>query len=344
MENTETRDALRLIGSAPSFSSMLEHVSLAATLNKPLLIVGERGTGKELVASRVHYLSGRWEQQYNTLNCGALSDSLIESELFGHEAGAFTGANKRHAGLFERSHGGTLFMDELATTSARVQEQLLRVIEYGEFQRIGGSETLHTDLRLVAATNEDLPSLARSGKFRHDLLDRLSFDVITLPPLRERLEDIPLLAEHFANGMSRELEREFFAGFADEVMDKMLEYQWPGNVRELKNTVERSVYRHQQTDEVLSEIVFDPFDSPYRPLAARQDAIDEGEPAPADTPPKPPILSAGFKLRDHLEEQERNYIAQALEMEKHNQRKAAERLGLSYHQIRASLRKFPELT
>lgn len=355
MPNAEIREALRLIGSAPSFSAMLEQVSQLAALDKPVLIVGERGTGKELVASRVHYLSMRWEQQYNTLNCGALSDSLIESELFGHEAGAFTGAVKRHQGLFERSDGGTLFMDELATTSARVQEQLLRVIEYGEFQRIGGRETLHSDLRLIAATNEDLPTLAEQGKFRYDLLDRLSFDVVTLPPLRARQEDIPELAEHFANGMSRELGREFFAGFAPEAIDNMLNHYWPGNVRQLKNTVERSVYRHTDVDTPVSEIVFDPFESPYRPSATpasteTQTTGDTAEHMPIATEHSPRskpceaiTLSANFNLRDHLEQRERDHIASALAQEKFNQRRAADLLGLSYHQLRASLRKFPDL-
>ena len=151
-----------------------------------MLIAGERGTGKELIAARLHFLSNRWEGEYVKMNCAAISDSLLETELFGHEAGAFTGATKTHKGRFERAHGGTLFLDELATTSALVQEKLLRIIEYGEYERVGGNRTLHCDVRLIAATNEDLPALADRGQFRLDLLDRLAFDVLTLPPLRER--------------------------------------------------------------------------------------------------------------------------------------------------------------
>jgi psp operon transcriptional activator len=194
-----------LIGQANSFLTVLEQVSQIAPLSKPVLIIGERGTGKELIAARLHYLSQRWQQNYVKLNCAALSESLLESELFGHEAGAFTGAQKRHEGRFERADRGTLFLDELANTSALVQVKILRVIEYGEFERVGGSKTVQTDVRLIAATNEDLPQLAAQGKFRADLLDRLAFDVITLPPLRERREDILLLDEHFAIQMAREL-------------------------------------------------------------------------------------------------------------------------------------------
>ncbi|MBL4742802.1 MAG: AAA family ATPase, partial [Idiomarina sp.] len=174
---SQFRPTDNLIGQSNSFVEVLEHVSQVAPLNKPILIIGERGTGKELIAQRCHFLSQRWDQKYITLNCASLNDNLLESELFGHEAGAFTGASKRHEGRFERADSGSLFLDELANTSMLVQEKLLRVIEYGEFERVGGSRPVKVDTRLIAATNEDLPSLARQGKFRHDLLDRLAFDV-----------------------------------------------------------------------------------------------------------------------------------------------------------------------
>jgi psp operon transcriptional activator len=232
-----------LVGESPAFQAMLEHVSRAAPLDKPTLVIGERGTGKELVAARLHYLSRRWDRPFIKLNCGALSESLLESELFGHEAGAFTGAVRRHAGRFELADGGTLFLDEIANASAAVQEKILRVIEYGEFERVGGRETLITDVRLIGATNADLPALAAAGRFRADLLDRLAFDVITIPPLRARGEDIPILADHFAVAMARELERPFFPGFTERALDTLRSHDWPGNVRELKNTVERAVYR-----------------------------------------------------------------------------------------------------
>lgn len=202
--------AEKIIGQSDCFLSVMEHTSQLAALNKPVLIIGERGTGKELIAARLHYLSPRWDSNYLSLNCAALNENLLESELFGHESGAFTGASKRHMGRFERANNGSLFLDELANTPPLVQEKLLRVIEYGEFERVGGSQSVRVDVRLIAATNEDLPSLAREGKFRADLLDRLAFDVITLPPLRERGEDILLLAEHFAVSMAKQLQLELF--------------------------------------------------------------------------------------------------------------------------------------
>jgi len=254
-----------LLGQSNSFLEVLEQISQIAPLSKPVLIIGERGTGKELVAARLHYLSKRWEQSYLKLNCAALNENLLETELFGYDSGAFTGASKRHEGRFERADNGTLFLDEIANTSGLIQEKLLRVVEYGEFERVGGSRTITTDVRLVAATNEDLPSLAASGQFRADLLDRLAFDVITLPPLRERLDDILMLAEHFAMTMARELEFELFSGFTEKAKRAMLEYAWPGNIRELKNVIERSVYRCNNPHLPVNDLIIDPFESPFRP-------------------------------------------------------------------------------
>ncbi len=259
----EDKGEAALIGQSPAFLIALDETSMVAELSKPVLIVGERGTGKELFASRLHYLSPRWDSVYLQLNCASLTETLLETELFGHEAGAFTGATRRHMGRFERANTGTLFLDELATTSPRVQEKILRVIEYGTFERVGGSNIVETDVRIVAATNEDLPSLAAEGKFRVDLLDRLAFDVITLPPLRARDSDILLLAEHFAVNMVNELKRELFPGFSESVKETLMEYEWPGNVRELKNVIERAVYR-SKPDEPVAELILDPFESPYR--------------------------------------------------------------------------------
>ena len=325
-------DVERMIGESPAFLRTLEHVSLVAPLEKPVLIVGERGTGKELIASRLHFLSNRWESQFIKMNCAAISETLMESELFGHEAGAFTGATRTHHGRFERAHGGTLFLDELATTSMLVQEKLLRVIEYGEFERVGGSKTLTCDVRLVAATNQDLPALAADGKFRSDLLDRLAFDVLTLPPLREREEDILLLANHFAIDMAKELGREFFAGFSSEVADILLTHQWPGNVRELKNVVERCVYR-TEPEEMVTEVVFDPFASPWRPL--HNQAADAGASDGRQRAPDLPVA-----LKEHIRDYEIALIERAMDQAKHNQRKAAELLDLTYHQLRGYLKKY----
>ena len=315
----------RLVGESPAILAVLEAVSQIAPLDKPVLVVGERGTGKELIASRLHYLSSRWDGEFLKLNCAAISETLIESELFGHEAGAFTGATRAHQGRFERADGGTLFLDELANTSGLVQEKLLRVIEYGEFERVGGKRTMHVDVRLLAATNEDLPELARDGNFRLDLLDRLAFDVITLPPLRERPEDIPLLAEYFAINMASELGRGYFPGFADSALNALHAYQWPGNLRELKNVVERAVYR-SEPDRPVSDIVLDPFDSPYRPGGRA------GGPGPTVRLP--------VDLKETIRDIEVDFVNRAMAAGRFNQRRAAELLGLTYHQFRGYLKKY----
>ena len=338
-----------MLGESPAFLRTLEHVSLIAPLEKPVLVVGERGTGKELIASRLHFLSNRWEGQFIKMNCAAISEGLLESELFGHEAGAFTGASRKHVGRFERAHGGTLFLDELANTSMLVQEKLLRVIEYGEFERVGGSKTLACDVRLIAATNADLPTLAAQGKFRSDLLDRLAFDVLTLPPIREREEDILLLSEHFAVNMAKELGRDLFAGFTTQAQKDLLSHNWPGNVRELKNVVERCVYR-TEPEEPVSDVILDPFASPYRPLDTQQtnhapasvnpDAENGGQSVSAPLPPATNGTSLPIDLKEHIGEYEVQLIEQAMDQAKHNQRKAAESLGLSYHQFRGYLKKY----
>lgn len=313
-----------LIGEANSFLEVLEQVSRLAPLEKPVLVIGERGTGKELIANRLHYLSRRWQGPFISLNCAALNDNLLDSELFGHEAGAFTGAQKRHPGRFERADGGTLFLDELATAPMMVQEKLLRVVEYGELERVGGSQPLQVNVRLVCATNADLPQLAEEGKFRADLLDRLAFDVVKLPPLRERQPDIMLMAEHFAITMCRELGLPFFPGFTEEAQATLLDYAWPGNIRELKNVVERSVYRHGSSDEPVDEVILDPF--ARKPAPSKQQNGELPRSLPMD-------------LRAWQNEQERILVEQSLKQAKYNQRKAADLLGLTYHQLRALLKK-----
>jgi psp operon transcriptional activator len=331
----QVSDPERMIGEAPAFLQVLESVSRVAVLDKPVLIVGERGTGKELIAARLHYLSNRWDAEFLKLNCAAISDSLLESELFGHEAGAFTGATRIHRGRFERADGGTLFLDELATTSPLVQEKILRVIEYGEFERLGGNRTMKANVRLIAATNEDLPSLAAAGRFRLDLLDRLAFDVITLPPLRARRDDIPLLAERFAINMATELGHDLFAGFTERAMTELVDHHWPGNVRELKNVVERAVYRNADPEQPVDDIHLDPFDSPFRPGAAADVTDAMIVERPAHAPPALPLdlkqVSAEFEIE---------LLTLALEQARFNQRKAAELLNLTYHQLRGYLRKY----
>ncbi len=314
-----------LLGEANSFLEVLEQVSRLAPLNKPVLIIGERGTGKELIANRLHYLSGRWDGPFISLNCAALNENLLDTELFGHEAGAFTGAQRRHPGRFERADGGTLFLDELATAPMLVQEKLLRVIEYGELERVGGSQPLQVNVRLVCATNANLPEMVEQERFRADLLDRLAFDVVNLPPLRERRSDIMLLAGQFAIQMCRELGLPLFPGFSQRARDTLLDYRWPGNIRELKNVVERSVYRHGSSETELDEIVIDPF--------------SRSTPSPADKPHSAASPVLPLDLRQFQQKQEKQLLEQSLREAKYNQKRAAELLGLTYHQLRALLKK-----
>ena len=219
----------QLVGESPPWLSAQEHASRVAPLDRSVLVIGERGTGKELIGERLHFLSKRWEGPFVKVNCAALSETLLDSELFGHERGAFTGATDMRRGRFELADGGTIFLDEIATAGEALQEKLLRVVEYGEFQRVGGSKVLTTSVRIIAATNADLPALAEAGRFRWDLLDRLSFDVITLPPLRVRHGDKSLLADFFARRMAVELAQDF-PGFAPSAIEAIEAHDWPGNV------------------------------------------------------------------------------------------------------------------
>ncbi len=323
-----------IIGEAPVFLEMLEHVSRAAPLSKPVLVVGERGTGKELIASRLHFLSERWEQRVVKVNCAALTESILESELFGHEAGAFTGAATIHIGHFERADGGTLILDELATISLRMQEKILRTIEYGEIQRVGGGDTRQVDVRIVGSTNADLQALAAEGRFRKDLLDRLAFDVVNVPPLRERVEDIMPLAHAFAINMASELKWSYFPGFSPRIASALIRNKWPGNVRELKNAIERSVYRAKNPEEPIANLALDPFDSPFR----IEEPVIGSTPDRKDRRSRPPLLPAD--LNGRLRDLEVNMLEAALDKAKFNQRLAADLLGLSYHQFRGKLRKF----
>jgi len=329
------------IGQSGPFLDAVERASRAAALNRPVLVIGERGTGKELVAERLHRLSPRWAGPLITMNCAALPETLIEAELFGHEAGAFTGATKSRAGRFEEADGGTLFLDELATLSSGAQERLLRAVEYGEIKRIGSSRGLRIDVRIVAATNEHLPALVDKGGFRPDLLDRLSFEVITLPPLRAREGDIPVLAEHFARRMAAELGWPRWPGFSRRAAEQLETYAWPGNVRELRNVVERAVYRWDEIDKPVDSIQFDPFASPWR-MAPPKPAED----AAAAAMPAPPAASAQMVPNDECDDlraachaHERRLLEAALARCRYNQRATALALKLTYDQLRHALRR-----
>ncbi|AEX21637.1 phage shock protein operon transcriptional activator [Vibrio natriegens] len=325
-----------LIGESPAFLAVLDKVSQLAPIERPVLIIGERGTGKELIAQRLHYLSRRWDKPLLSLNCATLSEGLIDSELFGHESGSFTGSKGKHKGRFERAEGGTLFLDELATAPLLVQEKLLRVIEYGEYERVGGHTALNADVRLVCATNADLPKLAEQGDFRADLLDRLAFDVIMLPPLRERKEDILSLAEYYAIKMCRELQLEYFVGFTAEAERSLLDYPWPGNVRELKNVIERAIYQHGLNADPIDQLIFNPFATVWDNALGHSNEQEEEQ----DVAEQSTQVHFPLDYKQWQEEQDISLLNRALEEAKFNQRQAAELLGLSYHQLRGMVRKY----
>lgn len=330
---------MQFIGQSGAFLDAVERTSRAAPLRRPVLVIGERGTGKELIAERLHQLSKRWAEPLVTLNCAALPETLIEAELFGHEAGAFTGATKARTGRFEEADGGTLFLDELATLSMGAQERLLRAVEYGEVARIGASKPIRVDVRIVAATNEDLPRLAAEGRFRSDLLDRLSFEVITLPPLRVREGDIRVLAEYFGRRMASELRWEGWPGYSERAMQGLEAYPWPGNVRELRNVIERAVYRWDDWTRAVDDIVFDPFDSPWKPAPTARAAASEQPPAGPGPASTPALLESVGDLKAAVDAHEKAIIEQALGRHRYNQRQTAKALGLSYDQLRHCLKK-----
>ena len=335
----------QFIGQSSAFLDAVERASRAAPMRRPVLVIGERGTGKELIAERLHRLSNRWEEPLVVMNCAALPETLIEAELFGHEAGAFTGATRVRAGRFEEADRGTLFLDELATLSMGAQERLLRAVEYGEVTRIGSSRPIRVDVRIVAATNEDLPKLASEGRFRLDLLDRLSFEVITLPPLRVREGDVEVLAEYFGRRMAAELGWEAWPGYAPHVSRELEEHPWPGNVRELRNVVERAVYRWDDWEEPIGHVQFDPFESPWKPVGpprspTRSSAHSgQGRAVNAATAPAQPDFDAVDDLRAAVDAHERAILEHALGRHRWNQRQTARALGLTYDQLRHCIKK-----
>ena len=319
-----------VIGESHALNTALDHISNLAGIDRSILVTGERGTGKEIAANRLHFLSSRWQGPFIKLNCASLPENLLDSELFGYEPGAFTGARRSHEGRFERADQGTLFLDELGTMPLALQEKLLRVIEYGELERIGGSQTIKVDVRIVAATNADLPSMAAKGEFRWDLLDRLTFDVVNMPPLRARDNDIILLAEHFAVRFAAESGWHHFPGFSSNAKSELARHEWPGNVRELRNVVERSLHRQGEDAEQISHLVTNPWPDK---LVEVPDASTLAAPSSNVTSQLPKDLRAA------LEQQEASWLEQALNQTAHNQKQAATLLGLSYDQIRGLIRK-----
>lgn len=330
------RKITEAIGESEAFLEFQERLSKVAKVDRSVLIIGERGTGKELAAARLHYLSQRWGENLTALNCAALPPSLVESELFGYEPGAFTGAVKRRIGRFESAHRGTLFLDEIGAIPLEVQAKILRVVEYQTFERVGSSQEISVNVRIIGATNADLPKLAQEGKFKHDLLDRLSFEVLSLPPLRERKGDITLLALNFAAHMAHELNMRNAPTITDSGLEQLENFFWPGNVRELKNVVERAVYKSITSE--IYEFEFDPFNRSSEVLSdKRKEEAHAGYITPSIRPENE-TNDLGFFER--VEQLELSLITEALVQAEYRQKQAAAILKVSYNQFRSLFRKY----
>jgi DNA-binding NtrC family response regulator len=302
----------RIVGGSPQYRELIETVHRVATIPRPILVTGERGTGKELVARAIHTESGK-EGAIITVNCAAFTDALLENELFGHERGAFTGAEKAMPGKFELALGGTLFLDEIGHMSLSFQQKILRVVEYGTFTRVGGAKEVRTDARIIAATNADLNALMEEGRFLPDLYDRISFEVIRVPPLRERPEDIETLAHYFLDGFAAEIPAFRGKRLSPRALAALHAYEFPGNVRELKNLIERAAYRdttNEITPEDIGLLNHGHADSDQGTFSDRVDAFRE------------------------------RLIRDALEQAGGNQARAARSLGLTYDQFRHYFRKY----
>jgi len=343
------------IGQSDSFHALLDKVSDAASLDRPVIVVGERGTGKEMIASRLHFLSPRWEAQFVKVNCAAFTDDMLDRELFGQ---TFMDGQDDTNGRFYEADGGTIFLDNIDVLSPRLQEKLMRAVEYGEYEAGGEAYTQQVDVRIVTATGIDLPAAVARGEFRVDLVDRLAFDVITIPPLRYRPEDIAPLSEHFGRKIAGSLGAESFPGFTPEVMAEMERRVWLGNVRELKAVIERNVAQAFLRDESLSAPIaalnFDPFEGPYRlrdaaPLPPKTAPIYKKDIAPMgmglETAPNKesvntmPAPEAKTSFADRIMVFERRLIDEALQISEGHQGKAAKHLDLTYHSFRGLLRK-----
>lgn len=314
------------IGESTTFLDFQQDISRVAKIERPVLFIGERGSGKELAASRLHYLSNRWDKPFVTLNCAALNSNLIETELFGHTQGAYTGAGHKRKGRFEEADEGTLFLDEIGLLPMEVQAKILRVVEYGVFEMVGSSSPIKTNVRIIGATNRNLKEMASKGEFKPDLLDRLSFEVLFLPPLRKREKDIMLLASHFASRIARELDCFEVIEFSENIINQIENYSWPGNIRELKNVIERAVYSSETN--VIDSIKLNPF---FNPFESSKIIKNETE-----------ILSLN-SFKNEIKNLEIKYLKTALLRCNNNQKDASELLNITYDQFRGLYRKYKDL-
>jgi two-component system, NtrC family, response regulator PilR len=307
-----------IIGVSPAMAAVFERVRSVAQTASTILITGESGTGKELVAKAIHALSPRKEAPFVSVNCGALPETLLESELFGHMKGAFTDAHQNKKGLFEAAHRGTLFLDEVGATPIAMQVKLLRALQDKKIRRVGGTEESDIDVRLISATNQPLETLVRERAFREDLFYRLNVIPVHLPALRERREDIPLLAQHFLERFSREMKKKV-ARISSEVMERLVRYPWPGNVRELENVIERATAL-ETTETILIEHLPDPVHAGDRPAPAQ--------------------LEEGFNLDSHVRSVESDLVRRALDQAAGDRAAASRLLGITARSLRYLIQKY----
>jgi two-component system, NtrC family, response regulator PilR len=312
-----------IIGRSEAMLAVFKMIETVARTNSTILLTGESGTGKGLVAQAIHFHSLRRDKPMVSLNCGAMPENLLESELFGHMRGAYTGADSNKKGLLEVAERGTVFLDEIGEMSAVMQVKLLRVLQERRFRRVGGLEELQADIRVIAATNQDLTRLIAEGRFREDLFYRINVIGISLPPLRDRREDIGLLAEHFLTKYAEQMGKQI-SGISHEAMDSLVQHEWPGNIRELENVIERAVAL-ESTPAILPESL---------PTSVR------GEVTRAAVEPPDGLPESGFDLEAHVKEIERGYIAEALKKAGGVQVKAAELLGMSFRSFRYYVKKY----
>jgi two-component system response regulator PilR (NtrC family) len=319
-----THKFANIIGRSESMLDVFKMIETVSRTNSTILLTGESGTGKGLVAQAIHFHSLRRDKPMVSLNCGALPETLLESELFGHMRGSFTGAESNKKGLLEIAERGTIFLDEIGEMSAVMQVKLLRVLQERRFRRVGGLEELQADIRVIAATNQDLAKAVQDGRFREDLFYRINVIPIALPPLRERREDIPLIAEHFLAKYRDQMDKQI-AGISREALDLLMQHEWPGNIRELENVIERAVAL-ETTKAILPDSL---------PRSVRGDRPRVGATAAPEVLPE-----SGFDLEAHVKEIERGYIAEALRRAGGVQVKAAELLGMSFRSFRYYVKKY----
>jgi two-component system response regulator PilR (NtrC family) len=318
-----------IIGSSAAMVALFDLIETIAPTSSTVLISGESGTGKELVARAIHVRSTRSDRPFVALNCGALPETLLDSELFGHMRGAFTGADTNKKGLIEVAEKGTIFLDEIGEMSPMVQVKLLRVLQERKFRRLGGTEEVDADIRIIAATNRDLSKMVAAGDFREDLYYRINVIPVRLPALREREQDIPLLADHFVGKFAEQMKKEI-TGISGGALACLRSYPWPGNVRELENAIERAVAL-ERTPAILPESL---------PEAVREAGNGAGLSGAAGNGAADDLLEAGFDLEQHVQGIEKEYIAEALKRAGGVKKNAAELLGLSFRQFRYLLKKY----